>query len=58
MAFYRANNIPRPFDKYAECFWILFNDGRASYMWAVDTVCQCFPECNRVELGKTTTVVL
>lgn len=53
MKFYKEYGIPRGFDKYAECFWILFNDGVNSYMWAVDTVCKCFPECNRVELEKT-----
>lgn len=53
MEFFRKNGIQRVFDKYAECFWILFNDSFCSYMWAVDTVCKCFPECNRAELEKT-----
>ncbi len=47
---YVANHIKRDFDKYTECFWLLFNDGVNSYMWAVDTVCENFPECNRNEL--------
>lgn len=50
---FEARKIHRPFDKYAECFWILFDDGGNSYMWAIDTVCACYPECNRVELEKT-----
>lgn len=24
---YKTNHIHRDFDKYTECFWILFNDG-------------------------------
>lgn len=50
MEWYKTNHIQRNFDKYTECFWILFNDGANSYMWAVDTVCENFPECNRNEL--------
>lgn len=50
MEWYKANHIHRDFDKYTECFWILFNDGESSYMWAVDTVYENFPECNRNEL--------
>lgn len=50
MEWYKNNHIPRNFDKYVECFWILFNDGANSYIWAVDTVCGIFPECKRNEL--------
>lgn len=50
MEWYKANHIKRNFDKYTECFWLLFNDGANSYMWAIDTVCENFPECDRCEL--------
>lgn len=50
MEWHKADHIKRDFDKYTECFWILFNDGANSYMWAIETVCENFPECNRTEL--------
>ena len=36
---YKEHNINRNFSKYAEMFWILFDDGANSYMWAIDTIC-------------------
>lgn len=53
MKYYKGHGIKRPFDKYAEIFWILFDDGTKSYTWAIDTLCELFPECNRQELEKT-----
>ena len=53
MKYYNEHNIKRNFDKYAELFWILFDDGNNSYMWAIDTLCGWFPECNKEELEKT-----
>lgn len=50
MEWYKNNDISRDFDKYAECFWILFKSGVNSYMWAIDTVCENFPDCKRSEL--------
>ena len=50
MEWYNTNHISRDFDKYAECFWILFNDGANSNMWAIDTICENFPDCKRSEL--------
>ena len=56
MDFYKRNHIKREFDKYMECFWILFNDGSNDYLWSVETVCSCYPECDRnkleIELDK------
>lgn len=49
---YKEHNINRNFSKYAEMFWILFDDGANSYMWAIDTICSWFPECNKEELEK------
>lgn len=50
MEWYIANHIKRDFDKYTECFWLLFNDGVNSYTWAIDTVCENFQECDRSKL--------
>lgn len=52
MQYFKAHNIKRPFDKYAEMFWILFDDGTNSYTWAINTLCDWFPECNREDLEK------
>lgn len=52
MKWYKKYRIQRDFDKFTECFWILFNDGANSYMWAIDTVCRCYPECDRNNLEK------
>lgn len=52
MQYFKAHNVKRPFDKYAEMFWILFDDGTNSYTWATDTLCDWFPECNREDLEK------
>ena len=35
---YKEHNINRNFSKYAEMFWILFDDGANSYMWAIDMI--------------------
>lgn len=50
--YYKEHNISRPFDKYTEMFWILFDDGANSYMWAIDRLCEYFPECNKEEVEK------
>lgn len=50
--YFKTHNIKRNFSKYAEMFWILFNDGNNSYMWAIDTLCGWFPECNKEKLEK------
>ena len=47
---YKENNINRNFSKYSEMFWILFDDGVNSYLFAIDTICNWFPECNKEEL--------
>lgn len=52
MNYYKGNEIQRNFSKYAEMFWILFNDGTNPYMWAVNTLLGWFPECNKEELEK------
>lgn len=49
---YKEHNINRNFSKYAEMFWILFDDGANSYMWAIDTICSWFPECDKEKLDK------
>ena len=49
---YKENNINRNFSKYAEMFWILFDDGVNSYLFAIDTICNWFPEWNKEELEK------
>ena len=49
---YKEHNINRNFSKYAEMFWILFDDGANSFMWAIDTICSWFPDCNKEELEK------
>lgn len=51
--YFKEHNINRPFNKYTEMFWILFDDGNHPYMWAIDTLCEWFTECNRQELEKT-----
>lgn len=50
--YYKEHNMKRPFDKYTEMFWILFDDGVRPYMWAIDTLCEWFPDCNKEELVK------
>lgn len=52
MNYYKAHNIKRPFGRYAELFFILFNDGTNPYMWALETICSWFPECDRTKLEK------
>ena len=49
---YKEHNVNRNFSKYAEMFWILFDDGANSYMWAIYTICSWFPDCNKEELEK------
>lgn len=49
---YKEHNWNRNFSKYAEMFWLLFDDGNNPYMWAIDTICSWFPECNKEELEK------
>lgn len=50
MKWFKEHNIKRNFNKYMECFWILFNDGLNDYLWAIETVCSCYPKCNRDKL--------
>lgn len=50
--FYSTHNIQRRFSKFAELFWLLFDDGSQTYMWAVDNVCTLFPECDKEKLEK------
>lgn len=52
IVFYNTHNINRKFSKYAELFWLLFDDDTRPYMWAVDNVCTLFPECNKEKLEK------
>ena len=52
MNYYKAHNIKRPFGRYAELFFILFNDGTNPYMWSLETICSWFPECDRTKLEK------
>lgn len=52
MQYFKAHNIKRPFSTYTELFWILFDDGTNSYTWAIDTLCDWFPECDKEELEK------
>lgn len=47
MNYYKTHNIKRPFGRYAELFFILFNDGTNPYMWSLETICSWFPECDR-----------
>lgn len=49
---YKEHNWNRNFSKYVEMFWILFDDGENSYLFALDTICFWFPECNKEELEK------
>lgn len=32
--------------------WMTFDDGANPYMWAIDTICSWFPDCNKEELEK------
>ena len=52
MNYYKAHNIKRQFGRYAELFFILFNDGTNPYMWSLETICSWFPECDRTKLEK------
>lgn len=42
----------RQFSKFAEMFWILFNDGVNGYLTSIETLCTYYPECNRQELEE------